>query len=143
MILALTVVFVVVYAAIALEHPIKVEKSASALFGAGLLWTIYAIGAGEHEAVVHQLTETIGATAGIIFFLMGAMTIVEVIDAHDGFELITSQIKTKRLATLMWLVCVITFFLSAALDNLTTTIVMVSLIGKLFKNKMTVGCLHR
>ncbi|MET4175396.1 sodium:proton antiporter NhaD [Bradyrhizobium sp. LA7.1] len=135
MILALTVVFVVVYAAIALEHPIKVEKSASALFGAGLLWTIYAIGAGEHEAVVHQLTETIGATAGIIFFLMGAMTIVEVIDAHDGFELITSQIKTKRLATLMWLVCVITFFLSAALDNLTTTIVMVSLIGKLFEKQ--------
>ncbi|MET4213966.1 sodium:proton antiporter NhaD [Bradyrhizobium sp. LA2.1] len=128
-------VFVVVYAAIALEHPIKVEKSASALFGAGLLWTIYAIGAGEHEAVVHQLTETIGATAGIIFFLMGAMTIVEVIDAHDGFELITSQIKTKRLATLMWLVCVITFFLSAALDNLTTTIVMVSLIGKLFEKQ--------
>lgn len=62
---------------------------------------------------------------------MGAMTIVEVIDAHDGFQIITSTIKTKKLTTLMWLVCVVTFFLSAALDNLTTTIVMVSLIRKL------------
>lgn len=131
LLLALTIVFVVVYAAIALEHPIRIEKSASALFGAGLLWTIYAIGATDHEAIVHQLRETVGSTAGIIFFLMGAMTIVEVIDAHDGFEIITSQIKTKKLTTLMWLVCVVTFFLSAVLDNLTTTIVMVSLIKKL------------
>lgn len=131
LLLALTVVFVVVYAAIALEHPIRIEKSASALFGAGLLWTIYAVAATDHEAIVHQLSETIGSTAGIIFFLMGAMTIVEVIDAHDGFEIITSQIKTKKLATLMWLSCVVTFFLSAVLDNLTTTIVMVSLIKKL------------
>jgi Na+/H+ antiporter NhaD/arsenite permease-like protein len=131
LLLALTVIFVVVYAAIALEHPIRIDKSASALFGAGLLWTIYAVVATDHEAIAHQLTETIGSTAGIIFFLMGAMTIVEVIDAHDGFEIITSQIKTKKLVTLMWLVCVVTFFLSAVLDNLTTTIVMVSLLKKL------------
>ncbi|WP_187435918.1 sodium:proton antiporter NhaD [Bradyrhizobium hipponense] len=131
MLLALTVIFVVVYACIALEHPIRIEKSASALFGAGLLWTIYAVGATDHEAIVHQLRETIGSTAGIIFFLMGAMTIVEVIDAHDGFEIITSQIRTKKLTMLMWLVCVVTFFLSAVLDNLTTTIVMVSLIRKM------------
>jgi Na+/H+ antiporter NhaD/arsenite permease-like protein len=131
LLLAVTVVFILVYAAIALEHPIRIEKSASALFGAGLLWTIYAVVATDHEAVVHQLRETIGATAGIIFFLMGAMTIVEVIDAHDGFEIITSQIKTKKLTTLMWLVCVVTFFLSAVLDNLTTTIVMVSLMSKM------------
>ncbi|UPK31456.1 sodium:proton antiporter NhaD [Bradyrhizobium sp. 195] len=131
MLVALTVIFIVVYGAIALEHPIRIEKSASALFGAGLLWTIYALGEPDHDAIVHQLGETIGSTAGIIFFLMGAMTIVEVIDAHDGFEIITSQIKTKKLTTLMWLVCVVTFFLSAVLDNLTTTIVMVSLIRKL------------
>jgi Na+/H+ antiporter NhaD/arsenite permease-like protein len=131
LLLALTVVFVVVYAAIALEHPIRIDKSASALFGAGLLWSIYAVAGNDHEAIVHQLRESIGSTAGIIFFLMGAMTIVEVIDAHDGFEIITSQIKTKKLTTLMWLVCVLTFFLSAVLDNLTTTIVMVSLIRKL------------
>ena len=131
MLLALTVVFVVVYAAIALEHPIRIDKSASALFGAGLLWSIYAVVGNDHEAIVHQLRESIGSTAGIIFFLMGAMTIVEVIDAHDGFEIITSQIKTKKLTTLMWVVCVVTFFLSAVLDNLTTTIIMVSLIRKL------------
>ena len=131
LLLALTVVFIVVYLGIALEHPIRIDKAASALFGAGLLWTIYAVVANDHEAIVHQLRETIGSTAGIIFFLMGAMTIVEVIDAHDGFEIITSQIKTKKLTTLMWLVCVVTFFLSAVLDNLTTTIVMVSLVRKL------------
>ena len=131
MLLALTVAFIVVYLGIALEHPIRIDKAASALFGAGLLWTIYAVAANDHESIVHQLRETIGSTAGIIFFLMGAMTIVEVIDAHDGFETITSQIKTKKLTTLIWLVCVVTFFLSAVLDNLTTTIVMVSLVRKL------------
>jgi Na+/H+ antiporter NhaD/arsenite permease-like protein len=131
LLLALTVVFVVVYAAIALEQLIRIDKSASALFGAGLLWTIYAVVAPDHEAIADQLRETIGSTAGIIFFLMGAMTIVEVIDAHDGFEIITSRIKTKKLTTLMWPVCVVTFFLSAVLDNLTTTIVMVSLLKKL------------
>ncbi len=135
MLLALTVVFIVVYAAIALEHPIKIDKSASALFGAGVLWTIYAVLGHDHEGIAHQLQETIGSTAGIIFFLIGAMTIVEVIDAHDGFEIITAQIKTKKLTTLMWLVCVVTFFLSAVLDNLTTTIVMVSLIGKMLDKR--------
>lgn len=135
MLLVLTVVFIVVYAAIALEHPIKIDKSASALFGAGVLWTIYAVLGHDHEGIAHQLQETIGSTAGIIFFLIGAMTIVEVIDAHDGFEIITAQIKTKKLTTLMWLVCVVTFFLSAVLDNLTTTIVMVSLIGKMLDKR--------
>jgi Na+/H+ antiporter NhaD/arsenite permease-like protein len=135
LLLALTVVFIVVYAAIALEHPIKIDKSASALFGAGVLWTIYAVLGHDHEGIAHQLQETIGSTAGIIFFLIGAMTIVEVIDAHDGFEIITAQIKTKKLTTLMWLVCVVTFFLSAVLDNLTTTIVMVSLIGKMLDKR--------
>lgn len=95
MLLLITVIFVVIYAAIALEHPIRVEKSASALFGAGLLWTIYAIGANDPEVVTHQLRETIGSTAGIIFFLMGAMTIVEVIDAHDGFELLPLRSRLR------------------------------------------------
>ena len=86
MLLTLTVAFIVVYLGIALEHPIRIDKAASALFGAGLLWTIYAVAANDHESIVHQLRETIGSTAGIIFFLMGAMTIVEVIDAHDGLR---------------------------------------------------------
>ena len=128
---ATVVIFVVTYAAIALEHPIKINKSASALLGAGLLWTIYAISTGNHDRVGHELDETVASTAQILFFLMGAMTIVEVIDAHDGFEIITSKIRTSRMTTLMWIVCVVTFFLSAVLDNLTTTIVMVSLIKRL------------
>jgi Na+/H+ antiporter NhaD/arsenite permease-like protein len=128
---SLVVIFVVAYAAIALEHPIRVNKSASALLGAGLLWTVYALSAADPARIGHELDETVSATAQIIFFLMGAMTIVEVIDSHDGFEVITSQIQTKKLTTLMWLVCFVTFFLSAILDNLTTTIVMISLVRKL------------
>jgi Na+/H+ antiporter NhaD/arsenite permease-like protein len=81
--------------------------------------------------VGHQLSESLATTAQIVFFLIGAMTIVEVIDAHNGFEVITSRIKTTKLSSLMWLVGFVTFFLSAILDNLTTTIVMVSLMKKL------------
>lgn len=131
MVIALILIFVVVYAAIALEHPLKVSKSASALFGAGLLWTVYALAIGDHGRLDHELRETLGTTAGIAFFLLGAMTIVEVIDAHDGFALITSRIRTKRLTALLWLVAWVTFVLSAILDNLTTTIVMVTLMRKL------------
>ncbi len=131
MLTTLIIVFVIAYAAIALEHPLKVNKSASALLGAGLLWTIYALYTGDHHQVGHQLNETLAATAQIVFFLMGAMTIVEVVDAHNGFEVITSRIKTTKLSTLMWLIGFVTFFLSSVLDNLTTTIVMISLIKKL------------
>ncbi|MDK9726255.1 MAG: sodium:proton antiporter NhaD [Sterolibacteriaceae bacterium MAG5] len=131
MLTALVVVFVLAYAAIALEHPLKVNKSASALVGAGLLWTIYALSMGDAHAVSEQLGESVMSTAQIVFFLMGAMTIVEVVDAHNGFEVITSRIRTSKLSTLMWLVGFVTFFLSAILDNLTTTIVMISLMRKL------------
>jgi Na+/H+ antiporter NhaD/arsenite permease-like protein len=131
MLTALVVVFVVAYAAIALEHPIKINKSASALLGAGLLWTIYALSLGDPHAVSEQLGHSLMGTAQIVFFLMGAMTIVEVVDAHNGFEVITQRIRTSKLSSLMWLVGFVTFFLSAILDNLTTTIVMISLMRKL------------
>ena len=128
---AMAGIFVVAYAAIAFEHPLKINKAASALMGAGLLWTVYAISNGNAQSVSEQLGESLMSTAQIIFFLMGAMTIVEVVDAHNGFEVITARIKTSRLTTLMWLVGLVTFFLSAILDNLTTTIVMISLMRKL------------
>ena len=131
MLTALVVAFVIAYAAIALEHPIKVNKSATALLAAGLMWTVFAVGSGDPHQVGEQLTESLATTAQIVFFLMGAMTIVEVVDSHNGFEVITSRIKTTRLSTLMWLVGFVTFFLSAVLDNLTTTIVMISLMRKL------------
>ena len=134
MLTALVVVFVIAYAAIALEHPLKVNKSASALLGAGVLWTIYAMSTGDHHKISHELGESLMATAQIVFFLMGAMTIVEVVDAHNGFEVITKRIRTQKLSTLMWLVGFVTFFLSALLDNLTTTIVMISLMRKLLSN---------
>ena len=135
MITALIIVFVLAYAAIALEHPIKINKSASALVGAGLLWTIYAIATNNPEVVSHELSETLVSTAQIVFFLMGAMTIVEVIDAHNGFDVVTRRIKTTKLSSLVILVGVVTFFLSAILDNLTTTIVMVSLVKKLLEKR--------
>ena len=131
MLTMLVVIFVIAYAAIALEHPIKINKSASALLGAGLLWTVYAVMSGDHHQVGHQLNESLASTAQIVFFLMGAMTIVEVVDAHSGFEVITSRIRTTKLSSLMWLVGFVTFFLSSVLDNLTTTIVMISLMKKL------------
>jgi len=131
MLTLLIVVFVLAYAAIALEHPLKINKSASALLGAGLLWTIYAVASGDGQKVGLDLNDSLMATAQIVFFLMGAMTIVEVVDAHNGFEVITSRIKTTRLSSLMWMVGFVTFFLSSILDNLTTTIVMVSLMKKL------------
>jgi Na+/H+ antiporter NhaD/arsenite permease-like protein len=128
---ALAIIFVVAYAAIALEHPIGINKSATALVGAGLLWTVYAVlGGGGQIAVEDQLNESVASTAQIIFFLMGAMTIVEVIAAHNGFEIITSRIRTDKLSSLLLLIGVVTFFLSSVLDNLTTTIVMIALVRK-------------
>ncbi|MDA9430651.1 sodium:proton antiporter NhaD [Bradyrhizobium sp. CCBAU 51627] len=131
MLIAIAAIFVLAYAAIALEHPIGVNKSASALLAAGLLWSVYAIATGDHALVGRQLDESVGGTAQIVFFLIGAMTIVEVIDAHDGFEVITSLIRTTSQVVLIWLIGFVTFFLSSILDNLTTTIVMVALIQKL------------
>ncbi|MCT2558869.1 sodium:proton antiporter NhaD [Tsuneonella sp. YG55] len=131
----LIVVFVLAYAAIALEEPLRTNKSAAALVGAGLLWTIYALSTGMPEAVDEQLNESLVETAQIAFFLLGAMTIVEVIDSHDGFDVITSRLKSKTLATLLLFICSVTFFLSAILDNLTTTIVMISLCRRLLQEK--------
>ena len=131
MIIALVIVFGLPYAAIALERPIGVTKSASALLGAGVLWTIYALSTSDHERVVHELIESAAVTARVVFFLIGVMTVVEVIDSHDGFEVVTSRIRPRGLAGLLWLISSVTFVLSAIFDNITTTIVMVSLVRKL------------
>ena len=131
MLTILVAIFVLAYAAIALEHPLGINKSATALVGAGLLWTVYALASGARSSVGAELNDSLMSTAQIVFFLMGAMTIVEVVDAHNGFEVITSRIKTTQLSSLMWLVGFVTFFLSSILDNLTTAIVMVSLMKKL------------
>ena len=131
----LILIFVLTYAAIAFEHPLQINKSATALIGAGLLWTVYAIAGPEAKVVDAAISDSLMSTAQIVFFLMGAMTIVEVVDAHDGFEVITARIQTTKLSSLMWLVGFVTFFLSSILDNLTTTIVMVSLMKKLLEKR--------
>jgi len=135
MITIMVVIFVLGYIAIAFEHPININKSATALLTGVLCWTVYILMGDDSHLINEQLTEHIGELSGILFFLMGAMTLVELIDAHDGFDVITSRITTTSKKKLLWIICTITFFLSAALDNLTTAIVMVSLLRKLIDNK--------
>lgn len=137
MIAAIVAIFIIGYLAIAFEHPININKSASALLAGVLCWSVYILFAGDSHLVNEQLTEHIGELSGILFFLMGAMTIVELIDAHDGFDVITSRITTNNKRKLLWIISVLTFFLSAVLDNLTTAIVMVSLLRKLIDDKPT------
>ncbi len=128
------VVFVLAYSTIAVEHYVKINKSATALLAAGLMWTIYSFASPLGvEGVSHQLTEKLGETAAIVFFLICAMTIVEVTDSHGGFEVITSRIKAKKLVTLLWIIGFIAFYLSSILDNMTTTIVMVALMKRILK----------
>jgi Na+/H+ antiporter NhaD/arsenite permease-like protein len=131
----LVTAFVLTYAAIALEEPLRINKSATALVGAGLLWTIYALSNGNPELIDRELSESLVETAQIAFFLIGAMTVVEVVAAHDGFDVITSRMKAKTQATLLVFLCTVTFFLSAVLDNLTTTIVMVALVQRLLAER--------
>jgi Na+/H+ antiporter NhaD/arsenite permease-like protein len=131
MITFVVIVFIVGYLAIAGEHAIGINKAATALLTGVVCWTFYAFIQQDHHLVTHELAGHVGEISGILFFLMGAMTIVELIDTHDGFEIITDKIKTRDKRKLMWIVATLTFFLSAVLDNLTTTIVMVSLLRKL------------
>lgn len=130
------IVFVLGYLLIAFEHPIKINKSATAIVTGVLCWTLYATSSSDSiEHISHQLAEHFGEISAILFFLLGAMTIVELVDAYHGFRIITDRINTRNPKTLLWVICWVTFFLSALLDNLTTSIVMVSLIRKLVPNK--------
>ncbi len=158
------IVFVLGYLAIALEHPIKIDKAASALVIGGVGWALLAIGLievidfeivankfnsfkewygvknpgkeiSELKFLKYELSHHLVDIAEILFFLLGAMTIVEVIDTHEGFSIITDKIITNKKVALMWILCTITFFFSAALDNLTTSIVMAALLAKLIKDK--------
>ena len=129
--LIVSVIFILGYLAIAFEHPIRVNKAASALVTGVLCWTAITLLSPEKEPVLESLTDHLGEVSGILFFLLGAMVIVELVDAHDGFEIITERIKTTNKKKLVWIIGGITFFLSAVLDNLTTTIVIISLLRKI------------
>ena len=132
---ATIIVFAAGYLAIMLEHSLRVNKAASALLTGTLCWTVYVLGQPDKALVIHQLGEQLSDISAILFFLLGAMTVVELIDAHDGFELVTDRIRTTDRRRLLWLIGGITFSLSAVLDNLTTAIVLVSLLRKLIARR--------
>ncbi len=132
---AIIIIFILGYLAIALEHITKVNKAAPALITGVLCWTIYMMQSGNAEATVESLLHHLGEISSILFFLLGAMTIVELIDAHDGFDIITEKIKTTNKRKLLYIISFLSFFLSALLDNLTTSIVMVSLCAKLIRDE--------
>ena len=188
MFIAMVVIFVLGYLAIALETPLKVDKAVAALLIGTLCWVAYILGsfdilshalspafntyastlspAGEDQQefvkglsslsgedrqywleimrgwiVDIQIIEHLGDISQILFFLLGAMTIVEIIDQHEGFKVITDKIKTSNKVKLLWILSFLTFFMSALLDNLTTTIVLVALLRKLFPTNKPVGFL--
>lgn len=184
MFILMVVIFILGYTMIALEHPLKIDKAASALLTGTVLWALYALnvtglldlglsptwelakamgsdvlqfikpsvegayysraweGTEEtaHNAihfVQHDLNHHLVEIAQILFFLLGAMTIVETVDQHQGFKIITDRIKTTNKVKLLWILSILTFFMSATLDNLTTTIVLVALLRKLISDQKT------
>lgn len=129
------IVFIAGYAAIAFEHPLKLNKAASALITGVLCWTIYILQSQSAHTVSEELLHHLGEIASILFFLLGAMTIVELVDSHNGFDIITQKINTTSKSKLLLIITALTFFLSALLDNLTTAIVMTSLCSKILSEK--------
>lgn len=165
MIFTLICLFFIGYLAIALEHPLRVDKTATALLLGMLLWVIYALNAEFFISTYHgeefarylmenprvqsasphmqalsyiidvQIVEAMGDITQTLFFLIGAMTIVELVDVHGGFSIITDHIRTNSKTKLMWILCLTAFFFSAVLDNMTTTIVMIMLLRKLIDDR--------
>jgi Na+/H+ antiporter NhaD/arsenite permease-like protein len=135
MILIALLIFVIGYVAIAFEHPLRIDKAAPALITGVLCWLVYFLNAHAPEESNEQLVVHLGDISSILFFLLGAMTIVELIDSHNGFAIITDRIKTTSMVRLLVIVTLFTFLLSALLDNLTTSIVMMSLVSKILSNK--------
>lgn len=127
----LVAIFIIGYLGIVLEHNISIDKSSSALLTGALCWTVVTFILHDTNHVTEELYHHTSEIAGILFFLMGAMTIVELIDTYDGFDIITDKITTRDQVKLLWIISILSFFLSALLDNLTTTIVMVTLVKKL------------
>ena len=164
MLLLISILFLVGYLFIAFEHPLKIDKAASALITGIVLWVLYMVvaasvvpdldsaefaaflaqtpgldGLSVREQVTRyvqdvQIVRSLGETSEILFFLIGAMTIVELVDVHGGFDIITSRITTRNKRRLLWIIGILTFFMSAVLDNLTTAIVMITLLHKIVAN---------
>ena len=124
------ILFALGYMCIALEHKIKIDKSATALAMFGVIWSVYALASGDADTG-SKLLEHLGSTCETLVFLIGAMTIVDLIDRHGGFSIITERITTRNKITLLWTLAFITFFMSAVLDNMTTTIIMIMMLRKI------------
>ena len=150
MLAGIVICFIVGYIIIVFEHPLKLDKTVPALIMGALCWALIALGHldvvyadplnhdGTHTAISNfepVLLHHIGKIAEILFFLIGAMTIVELIDLHRGFSVITNRIQTTSKIKMLWLVAIIAFFMSAVLDNLAATIVLVSLLRRLVPNR--------
>ncbi len=134
MLILLTSIFILGYVLITVEHSIKINKTATALITGVVCWATYALLAADPEPIGEQLGHHLTDSAEILFFLMGAMAVVELIDVHDGFTLITDRIASRNMQTLLWIISLLTFFMSALLDNLTTSIVMITVIRKLIRD---------
>jgi Na+/H+ antiporter NhaD/arsenite permease-like protein len=143
--IAIVVAFVFGYLCIALESLTKINKAAIALLMCVICWTLLMMGPGAYypdvaaDGLLHHISEVIehhlGDAAGTLFFLMGAMTIVEIVDSNGGFNFVRDALKTRSKRKLMWRVAFMTFFLSAILDNLTTSIVMIMVLRKLVQSR--------
>ena len=132
------VIFVVGYLLIVFEHPLKLDKAIPALLMGIFIWTLIAIlplPLVENENIAPSLAHHLGKITEILLFLLGAMAIVELVDGHRGFAVITNLITTTNKVKLLWIICILAFLLSAVLDNLTTTIVLVSLLRKLVETR--------
>ncbi len=134
MVTILLSIFGIGYAAIAFENNIRINKTATALITGVLSWVAFMYFAPDKAVVNFKLLEHLGDVSSILFFLLGAMTIIELIDAHDGFDIITDFITQTNKRSLIWIIGFITFFLSSILDNLTTTLVMIALLRKLIND---------
>ena len=159
-------IFIIGYLMIALEHPLKINKAASALLTGTILWVLYIMNAPDFESLVssdgfksfvqdphaaglslleqcqqyiveHQILISIGEICQTLIFLIGAMIIVELVDVHGGFEFITNRITTRKARSLLIMISVLTFFMSSVLDNLTTSIVMIMLVRKIIADQKT------
>ena len=142
MILGIVLCFIIGYLAIVFEHPLKLDKTVPAIIMGALCWALISlghldvVGADHHIGDLEEvLLHHIGKVAEILFFLIGAMTIVELVDLHRGFAVITNRINTTKKSQMLWLICILAFFLSATLDNLASTIVLVSLLRRLIHDR--------
>jgi len=151
MAIAILLAFVIGYGLIAFEHPLKIDKAATALITGIICWLLLVYGLdqmpafwatvpGEHikpdpDFISHALFEHLGSISEILFFLLGAMAIVELVDAHDGFRVITDRITTENRIKLLWIISWISFFLSAVLDNMTTAIIMCAMLRRMIRDK--------